>query len=185
MTDVSRTANVCASIFTTLAILGMSSPLQDDPGNRVNQVKAVFLYNFTQFIEWPESSFDNANSPFVIGVLGKNTFGVYLDDVIESEKVNGHPIIIKYFTGITPDIGECKILFIDKSFPAVEQAVKNTKGKPILTVSDNEYFMKQSGILRFYIEDGKLRIEINQEISSNSGLAISSKLLRIAALYKK
>lgn len=176
---------ICIYFFITLAILGMKSPRQSEPESRAIQVKAVFLYNFTQFVEWPESAFNDSNAPFVIGVLGKNTFGTYLNDVVESEKVKGHPITLKYFTGITPDIDECEILFIDKSFPAIEQAVKNTKGKSILTVSDGEHFLKQSGILRFYIEDGKLRIEINQEASSGSGLEISSKLLRIATIYKK
>jgi hypothetical protein len=184
LTAIPAVVRSCICVFTLLAIAGMRPPFQGDPESRASQVKAVFLYNFSQFITWPESSFSDPNSPFVIGVLGKNTFGPYLNDVIESEKVNGRPISIKYFTSLTPEIDDCEILFIDKSFPAMEQAIKSTKGKPILTVSDNELFMKQSGILRFYIEGGKLRIEVNQEASSGSGLEISSKLLRIATLYK-
>lgn len=168
-----------AIVFT---LMGMSTPLQS-PENRASQVKAVFLYNFTQFIGWPPSSFDDSQSPFVIGVLGQNTFGTYLSEVVENEKVNDRPITIKYFSSMTPEVGECEILFIDKSFPAMKQVIQSTHGKPVLTVSDHEHFTKQAGILRFYIDDGKLRIEINQEATTGSGLEVSSKLLRIATIY--
>ena len=33
------------------------------------QVKAVFLFNFAQFVEWPPQSFEDAAAPFIIGVL--------------------------------------------------------------------------------------------------------------------
>jgi hypothetical protein len=165
--------------------MGMRAPLQNSPQSRANQVKAVFLYNFTQFIGWPASSFDDSQSPFVIGVLGQNTFGSYLSEVVENEKVNNRPIIIKYFNNITPEVGDCEILFIDKTFPAIKQVIQSTHGKPVLTVSDHEHFTKQAGILRFYLDDGKLRIEINQEASAGSGLEVSAKLLRIATIYKQ
>lgn len=165
-----------------VAIMGMRAPFQS-PEGRATQVKAVFLYNFTQFIGWPPSSFDDSKSPFVIGVLGRNTFGTYLNEVVENEKVNDRPITIKYFSSITPEVGECEILFIDKSFPAIKQVIQSTHGKPVLTVSDHEHFTKQAGILRFYIDGGKLRIEINQEATAGSGLEVSSKLLRIATRY--
>lgn len=171
------------SAVMVLVITGMRAPLQS-PESRATQVKAVFLYNFTQFIGWPPSSFDDSQSPFVIGVLGQNTFGTYLSEVVENEKVNDRPITIKYFSSITPEVGECEILFIDKSFPAMKQVIQSTHGKPVLTVSDHEHFTKQAGILRFYIDGGKLRIEINQEATAGSGLEVSSKLLRIATIFK-
>jgi hypothetical protein len=166
------------------ALPGMRAPFQETSESKANQVKAVFLYNFTQFVVWPQRTFNDSTSPFVIGVLGENTFGPYLNQVIESEGVGGHPIVVKHYENITSNIDECQILFIDKSFPSVRQAIESLNGKPVLTVSDNENFMRQAGMLRFYIEGGKLRIEINKEASQKSGLEISSKLLRIATLYK-
>jgi hypothetical protein len=159
-------------------------PPQNDQASRETQLKAVFLYNFTQFVEWPSSSFDNSESAFIIAVLGKSTFGTYLDEVIEDETVAGRPIVIKYYPSVVPEITNCQILFIQKNFPEIAKATQLAKGKPILTVSDSENFMKQSGMLRFYVEGGKIRFEINQEASSNSGLSISSKLMRLATIHK-
>jgi hypothetical protein len=175
----------CMAIVILMALPGMRAPFQETSESKANQVKAVFLYNFTQFVVWPQRIFNSKTSPFVIGVLGENTFGPYLNEVIESEGVDGHPIVVRHYKSITPDVDECQILFIDKSFPAVKQAIESLKGKPVLTVSDSENFMRHAGMLRFYIEGGKLRIEINQEASQKSGLEVSSKLLRIATLYRE
>src|ERR1700721_2428538 len=43
------------------------------------QVKAVFVYNFSHFVEWPAQAFAAANAPFVIGILGGDPFGANLD----------------------------------------------------------------------------------------------------------
>jgi hypothetical protein len=183
-TKPSSAAILCVAIVILTVMPGMRRPFQDTSESKTSQVKAVFLYNFTQFVVWPKRVFNNNTAPFVIGVLGENTFGPYLNEVIESEEVDEHPIVVKHYTSVTPNIDECQILFIDKSFPAIKQVIESLKDKPVLTVSDSESFMRHAGMLRFYIDGGKLRIEINQEASQKSGLEISSKLLRIATLYR-
>src|SRR5436190_15342978 len=123
------------AVFTTLALAGMQQVPQDV---RENQLKAVFLYNFTQFVEWPSSSFGNHESPFIIGVLGKNSLESYLEEVSAGETAGGHPIVVKYFSSVVPEITECQILFINKTFKEIPQVTQLVKGKPILTVSDHE-----------------------------------------------
>ena len=48
-----------------------------------NQLKAVFLFNFAQFVEWPPSAFHEPADPIVIGVLGDDPFGPYLDGLVQ------------------------------------------------------------------------------------------------------
>src|SRR5690349_74091 len=38
-------------------------------------IKAQYLYNFTQFIEWPPEAFPYPGAPFVIGIIGEDPFG--------------------------------------------------------------------------------------------------------------
>ena len=40
------------------------------------QVKAVFLFNFAKFVEWPATAFKSANEPIRICLLGQNPFVV-------------------------------------------------------------------------------------------------------------
>lgn len=42
------------------------------------QIKAVFLFNFTQFVDWPPTAFVDPRTPLVIGVLGEDPFGLSL-----------------------------------------------------------------------------------------------------------
>ncbi|HYF68425.1 MAG TPA: YfiR family protein [Ohtaekwangia sp.] len=175
---------ICFSFFIVTVLMALTaSPFQGKEVVRENKVKAVFVYNFTQFIEWPAESFEDTTASFVIGILGDDTFGKYLSEAIEGEKVNGHPIVMKNFRTLTNDIQKCHILFIAKSFPAYDKVLTLTTGKPVLTVSDHEKFMKLNGILKFYRDNGNIRFEINREESLKAGLQISPKLLRLAAIY--
>src|SRR5687767_14190823 len=59
------------------------------------QVKAVFLFNFSRFVEWPASAFPSVDAPFVLGVFGTDPFGTDLDEVIKGEVVNGRPLVVR------------------------------------------------------------------------------------------
>ena len=180
---VRKIIGICISVSVIIALMALTaSPFQGKGVVRENKVKAVFVYNFTQFIEWPAESFEDTTASFVIGILGDDNFGKYLSEAIEGEKVNGHPIVMKNFKTLTNDIQKCHILFIAKSFPAYEKVLTITAGKPILTISDHEKFMKLNGILKFYRENGNVRFEINREESLKAGLQVSPKLLRLAAI---
>ena len=50
------------------------------------QVKAAFLYNFSQFVDWPPEAFPQAQTPLVIGIIGDDPFGGSLDEISAGEK---------------------------------------------------------------------------------------------------
>ena len=72
-----------------LATLASVTPLRaaEATPSAEYQVKAAFLYNFAQFVEWPARAFPAPDSPLIIGVLGENPFGTYLEeDLVKGEK---------------------------------------------------------------------------------------------------
>src|SRR5207247_1541681 len=100
------------------------------------QVKAVFLFNFAQFVEWPTNAFPEARTPLVIGVLGDDPFGPFLDATVRGETVNGHPLAIQRYRSVD-EIKECHILFISQSESTrLEDILARLKGRNILTVGD-------------------------------------------------
>lgn len=144
------------------------------------QIKAVFLFNFAQFVEWPASAFPEEKAPLIIGVFGDDPFGTYLDQAVRGEKVNNHPLVIQRYRNIE-DVKECHILFINLSDKEqVTQTCKSLKGKNTLTVSDGSGFIKQGGMIRFVKESNKIKFQINPEAAKADSLTISSKLLRLA-----
>jgi hypothetical protein len=147
-----------------------------DPGEF--EIKAVFLFNFAQFVEWPTDAFTEPTSPLVIGVLGNDPFGSFLDEAVRGERVNDRPIVIMRYSRVE-DIARCHILFVSQSeAPRLEQDLAQLKGRSILTVSDIEGFSYHGGMIRFLMVKNKVRLRINNGTARAAGLRISSKLLR-------
>ncbi len=59
------------------------------------RLKAAFIYNFSQFIEWPANSFPQPDSPFTICVVGDDPFGDALL-ALQKRSYQGHPIVVNY-----------------------------------------------------------------------------------------
>jgi hypothetical protein len=151
------------------------------PAVREYQIKAVFLFNFTQFVEWPASALPE-QSPLIIGILGENPFGGYLDETVSGEEVAGHPLVIQYYMH-WQDIKTCHVLFINQNEAKKRQEIMTgLKGRSILTVRDAPDFMQLGGMISFYILNNKIQFQINPESIKASNLTISSKLLRLAQI---
>lgn len=166
-----------ASALVLLCMLGGASAAQ---GPAEYQVKAVFLFNFTQFVEWPRGSFADARAPFVIGVLGRDPFGQALDDAVKGELVDGRPLVIERYRS-SAELRPCQILFIDRSASAELDRTLDAVGHTgTLTVSDFEAPSQRDVIIRFLTENQKIRLRINVGSAHEAGLTISSKLLRPA-----
>lgn len=179
-----RRCQLAAAI--ALAPAGLTAPAPADAAetrlSREFQVKAVFLFNFAQFVEWPAGAFESPTSPLVIGVLGLDPFGPYLDEAVSGEKVNGHPLVVQRYRRVS-DIGACHILFVSGSEGArAEQVAESLQGRSILTVCDWEGFARHGGMIRFMMERSHVRLRINLDAAKAAGLTISSKLLRSAEL---
>lgn len=143
-----------------------------------NRVKAVFLFNFAQFVEWPARAFSAKDAPLVIAILGDDPFGAYLDELVRGEKIGARPLMVRRYKR-AEEITDCHILFICRSeMTALARVLARLKGKSFLTVSDVDSFTRQGGMVRLVTEGGKVRLRINVEAAKACDLTISSKILR-------
>jgi hypothetical protein len=146
------------------------------------EVKAVFLFNFAQFVGWPESAFVDQTSAFVIGILGNDPFGPIIDDVVKGEVVNGRGLIVQRFRSVE-ELTPCHILFISGVDPDQFNRVFATlRGQPVLTVGDAEGFATGGGAIRFMTAQKRIRLRVNVAAVKAANLTISSRLLRSAEL---
>ena len=170
-------------LFAPLLLITNLALVAQAPPSREYELKALFLFNFTQFVEWPPAAFSNDEAPLVIGVIGKNPFGARLADIVSGEKVNGHAVTVQYYADVE-EIGACHILFINLSdAKRTERILEALKGRNILTVSDISGFSAEGGMIRLFTRNNKIRFEVNLEASRAAGLIISSKLLRLAEIF--
>jgi hypothetical protein len=146
------------------------------------QLKAVFLFNFAQFVEWPAAAFASPGAPLVIGVLGEDPFGGYLDETVRGERVNDHPLVIERYRNVE-EIGTCHILFVSSSeLNQLETVFHALSNRPILTVGDVEGFATRGGMIRFATDHSRIGLRINRAAAEGAGLKLSSKLLRPAQI---
>lgn len=144
------------------------------------QVKAAFLYQFTQFIEWPANAFAEGQAPLVIGVLGDDPFGAYLEEIVRGEMANGHPIVVQRYRE-ADEIGPCHVLFVSPSEEhRLEEIFAYTQDRPLLTVGDIDGFASAGGMVQFVTEEGRIRLRVNADAASSVDLRISSRLLSLA-----
>jgi hypothetical protein len=148
------------------------------------QAKAVYLYNFAQFAQWPAAAFTNSTAPLVVGVLGVDPFGAFLDDTLKGETVGRRPLIIKRMTADN-DLRGIHLLFISQSEKdRVAAVLQKLQGQSVLTVADMEGFAQHGGMICLYMVESQIFFEIKPEVAQRAGIQISSKLLRLSRTAK-
>ena len=147
-----------------------------------SEVEAVFLFNFAQFVDWPAEAFPDPQAPLVIGILGKDPFGSFLDETVRGETVRGRTFRIDRYRRVE-EVKDCHILFIGRSeTKRLDGILGALKGRPILTVSSGDDFDRAGGIIRFILDKSKIRLSVDLEAAQAARLTFSSKLLRSAAI---
>ncbi len=148
-------------------------------------IKAGFIYNFAQLVQWPSAAFSQADSPIVIGILGTDPFGTSIDRVVENKKLDGHNLIVKRlrWSKDLRDLTECNILFISSSEKEhIADVINMVKWLPILTIGETPGFAARGGIINLTLEDNKVRFEVNIGAAKQANLNISSRLLALAKI---
>lgn len=169
-------------VLGLIVALGAGASAQASAPSKEYQVKAAFLFNFAQFVDWPSSAFAEDGAPLVICVLGDDPFGSYLDELVRGEQVNSRHLAVQRFHA-TEDLKGCQVLFVSRSESRhLDKALASGAGMDALTVSDVDGFAERGGIIQLTTESGKIRLKINLTAAKASNLVISSKLLRSAEI---
>lgn len=174
-----------ASAGALLLSLAWGAPLpQASPGDQKAEeydLKAVYLYNFLQFVQWPEARRD---ATLVIGVVGETPLARALETLQGSlEKGGKRPIRVVRFgvyrAGL--DLGSCHLLFLA---PSEQQEfgkiLAELSGAPVLTVADGGDFLEAGGMIALTVSRGKLRWMINRPPADRAGLRFNAQMLRLA-----
>lgn len=149
------------------------------------KVKAVFLFNFAKFVEWPPQAFKGPSDPIVIGVLGKNPFGDALTAAVAGKTSGGRAFQVREVAD-GQQAAACQILFISASERKRLTTVFEQIGSlGILTVGESDNFTAEGGIVNFKIEGGTVRFQINVDAAQRRQLHISAKLLSLAEIVRK
>ncbi len=147
-------------------------------------LKAAFLYNFTQFVQWPDSAYSAPDSPFQLCLIGEDPFGRALDDTVTSEFVGEHPIVVRRIRQVE-NTSACHLAFVaaksDIPFEAVLHAIGDS---PVLVVGEDPESAEKGGTIGFRIVNRRIRLLVNLSAARAANLRISSKLLRLSTIVE-
>lgn len=175
----SNSVVLCVTLFWLLctASVANAGKVQEE------QLKAVFLYNLTHFVHWPEESVSQGREDFDIGIAADPSFADVLRVILKSETKMGLPFRVSMLED--PDLAYYKyaVVYIDQNSMDVWEEVKDLfAGLPVLTVSDSSDFTSRGGMVSLIRDKNNIRIEVNYNLVTEAGLQMSSKLLSLAKI---
>lgn len=168
-------------LLPLLALLA-ALPAAAQPAEDGNQIKAVFLYNFANFVRWPDEAFATSGNVLKMCIFGNAALGSFLDEVDGSRVRDKRLNVIKTSEPKVIESG-CHILFVShekKDF--LPLFLKSIQHVYVLSVSDVEGFARSGGVVSIVRNSDKLAFEINLDVALKNGLLISSDLLSLARI---
>jgi YfiR/HmsC-like len=159
-------------VILALASSGLGGAQQDE-----RAVRAAFVFNLTKYVSWP-----GARDHLVIGVVGNGNFGTVLKQILDTKLSDGRPITVVIHTPDS-DLGECDVLYVADQPPAAMKSILNRAAeRAVLTVGDNDQFVRAGGMVALVRSGDQIEIEVNLPALRNRKLDMSSRLLKLAVL---
>lgn len=142
------------------------------------KIKAVFIYNFTKYIEWPQ---EYKTGEFTIGILGENSaLFTELDKMSKLKKVSNQPFVIKSFASAS-QLDNPHILYIpEDSTDQLRKAIDQLKGKSTLIVTEKPGLAKQGSTINFVVQGSMQKFELNKSNATQRNLKVASALENLA-----
>lgn len=135
-------------------------------------LKAAFLFNFAKFIDWPRPP----GAHFLLCTQGRNVFGKALDG-LEGRLVKERPLRVQRLAA-GESARPCQILFTTEDLAPRETAALHEAG--VLIVGEEPGLLDQGGHIALLLEQDRVIFEVNLPAARRAGLALSSRLLRLA-----
>lgn len=162
-------------------LMGNAAPAHSQDDSLEFKIKSAFLFNFARFVTWPADKYPSANSPITLCVLMPDPLGRSLDEATIGKVVDGRAIELKRSSNVDAMQG-CHIVFVSER-DALQQGAALTalEGRGVMTVYESDVTLSK-GVARFFLDQRKVRIEINRVAAQRESLQISAKLLSVSTV---
>lgn len=146
------------------------------------EVKAAYLYNFVAFSEWPQDVGDSIH----VCVLGRGP-AVHAVQRYDGRAAGAHRLAVRNIRETAVAVLECEVVFAPRGTEShLAWLVATTRGRPILTVSEVEGWPGNGIMIQLSLTEERVVFEVNYDAVRQSGISVSSKVLRLArAVYRE
>jgi hypothetical protein len=147
------------------------------------ELKAAYLFNFMQFMEWPEDAVP-AGAALTLCIVDDGAVAEALEQTIKGRTIEGHSLTVRVLKAGGP-LPACQLLYLAGSdLKRSLEALATVKGAFALTVGDAERFSQTGGMVELFLEGGRMRFAVNTDAMQRARVRLSSRVLGLAKIVK-
>jgi len=162
-------------LLTTLLFgvrAGAQSPMSE------SQVKAMFVYNFLKFVEWPAESHQTGD-PFVVLIIGEGPTADATERFLESKTIGEQKVIVRRARWDQSLEGARAAFVVESDGKRLHRILDSAASAGVLTIGEGESFTTRGGVIALLVEDRKVRFDVDTTAAQVARLRVSSKLLAL------
>ena len=157
------------------SMITLSAPAQQ------SMFKALFMFNFAKYIEWPASA---SQSKFVIGVYGNDGIIPELEKLAAARKINNKSIVVKSVKSPS-EVPDAHVFYVPASKSGdIADVMSCFNGKPTLIVSDKAGLCEKGAGINYVMLGGKMKFEVNKANVTSHKLKVDPKLIALGIEVK-
>jgi hypothetical protein len=144
-----------------------------------SQVKAMFVYNFLKFVEWPVHASLGAKDPFVVVIIGEGATADATESFLESKTIGERPVVVRRTQWDQSLAGVRAAFVVERDPKKLHHILDAAAAAGVLTIGEGDGFTTQGGVIGLLVEDRKVRFDVDTAAAQTAGLRVSSKLLAL------
>jgi hypothetical protein len=180
-TSVSGVRSIIKRLLVLATLLfGVRVDAQTPMGE--SQVKAMFVYNFLKFVEWPEDASVGAKGPFVVLIIGEGATADATERFLESKTIGERPVVVRRTQWDQSLRGARAAFVVERDPKKLHRVLDAAALAGVLTIGEGEDFTTSGGVIGLLVEDRKMRFDVDTSAAQSAGLRVSSKLLALTRI---
>jgi hypothetical protein len=144
-----------------------------------SQVKAMFVYNFLKFVEWPVDPLAGAKDPFVVLIVGDGPTADATESFLESKTIGERPLVVRRTQWDQPLKGARAAFVVERDPRKLHRVLDAATAAGVLTIGEGNDFTTRGGVIGLLVQDRKVRFDVDTTAAQSSHLRVSSKLLAL------
>jgi hypothetical protein len=170
--SITKRLLLCAAL-----VFGVRAEAQAPMGE--SQVKAMFVYNFLKFVEWPVDASVGPQDPFVVLIIGGGATADATERFLESKTIGERALVVRRTQSDPSFTGVRAAFVVERDGKKLHRILDAATAAGVLTIGEDDGFATLGGVIGLLVENRKVRFDVDTSAAQSAGLRVSSKLLAL------